>query len=176
VVSPAARREVVRAFRERFAVSERRACDLAGLHRSVQRYRSVRRPTPKLVARLEALAAERPRFGYCRLTVMLRREGFDVNHKRVWRLYRERGLAVRRKTRKRASQAPREALPATERPHDTWSMDFLSDALADGRGLRFFAVVDDHSRQCIALDQGTSLPAERVLRMLDRAIEQYGAP
>lgn len=90
MVSLAARREVVRAFRERFAVSERRACDLAGLHRSVQRYRSVRRQTPRLVVRLAALAAERPRFGYLRLTVMLRScwTGFrGLPHRRLGRYW-----------------------------------------------------------------------------------------
>lgn len=131
---------------------------------------------PHLRERLSELARERPRFGYRRLTLLLRREGFDVNHKRVWRLYSAAGLAVRRKRRKRASQAPREALPVAARQNDCWSMDFLSDSLTDRRGLRVFAVVDDHSRLCTVLDCDISLPAARVTRMLDRAIEEHGKP
>ena len=175
-MSPAGRRGVVEHFRSGFELSERRACALAGQSRSVQQYRSVAKPIVGLVDRLLELAAERPRFGYRRLTLLLRREGFGVNHKRVWRLYKQLGLAVRRKTRKRASQAPREALPAAESLGDCWSMDFLSDTLTDGRGLRVFAVVDDHSKLCPALECDISLPARRVLRILDRAVELHGKP
>lgn len=175
-MSPAGRRSVVEHFRSRFALSERRACWLAGQSRSVQQYRSVAMPIAGPVERLLELAAERPRFGYRRLTLLLRREGFGVNHKRISRLYKELDLAVHRKTRKRASQAPREALPAAESLGDCWSMDFLSDALTDGRGLRVFAVIDDHSKLCIALECDISLPAQRVLRILDRAVALHSKP
>ena len=176
MVSPAVRREVVGHFRESFALSERRACELAGQHRSVQRHRSLRQGSPGLVERLLALAADRPRFGYRRLTILLRREGRAVNHKRIYRLYSQLGLAVRRKRRKRASQAPRQALPVAAAPNDCWSMDFLGDALVDGRALRIFTVVDDHSRLSPALECAVSLPAERVVRILDQAIEVHGKP
>lgn len=176
MVSPAARREVVAHFRADFGLSERSACSLAGQHRSVHQYKSLAKPTRGLVERMLELAVERPRFGYRRLCVMLRREGWGVNHKRIYRLYRERGLAVRRKRRKRASQAPREALPAAMGQNDCWSMDFLSDAMTDGRALRVFAVVDDHSKLCPSLGCDVSLPAGRVVRMLDQAIELHGTP
>ena len=142
----------------------------------MQRYTSIARPIVGLVERLLEFAAERPRFGYRRLWMLLRREGWQVNHKRVLRLYREHGLAVRKKGRKRASQAPREALPVAATPNACWSMDFLSDAMSDGRALRVFAVVDDYSKLCPTLGCDVSLPAGRVTRMLDEAIEEHGVP
>jgi putative transposase len=176
VVSPAGRREVVKYFQREFDLSERTPCDLAGQPRSVQQYQSTATPIEGLLERLVELAGERRRFGYRRLTILLRREGFLVNHKRIGRLYQSLGLAVRRRKRKRASQAPREARPPAEAVNDCWSMDFLSDSMTDGRALRVFAVVDDHSKLCTALECDISLPAQRVLRILDRAIETYGAP
>ena len=92
------------------------------------------------------LAAERPRFGYPRLHILLRREGFRVNKKRTYRIYREEKLQVRRKRRKRVAAAPREAMPVPDRPHKRWSMDFVSDSLMDGRSLRVLNVVDDCTR------------------------------
>ena len=175
-MSPAGRRAVVEHFQADFDMSERRACSLAGQSRSVQQYRSTATPMEGLLDRLVELAGERPRFGYRRLTILLRREGFLVNHKRIWRLYQSLGLAVRRRRRKRASQAAREARPPAEVVNDCWSMDFLSDSMTDGRALRVFAVVDDHSKLCTALECDISLPAQRVLRILDRAVETYGAP
>jgi len=176
VVSPASRRALVSHFQERFALSERRASALAGLARSVQRHRSVRKPIPGLTDRLVELAKERPRFGYRRLRLLLEREGFAVNHKRIYRLYADLELAVRRKTRQRASQAPREARPKATSPNECWSMDFMSDAMASGRSLRVLTAVDDCTRLCVALVFDVSLPAARVVRELDRAIEQHGTP
>ena len=157
-------------------MSERRACRLAGQHRSTNRHKSRKQQIPGLEERLLEHAAERPRFGYKRLTMLLRRDGFRVNHKRIYRMYRERGLTVRRKRRNRASQAPRAALPAAASVNDCWSMDFLSDALEDRRALRVFAAIDDFSRRGVAIEFGVALPAERVTRILDRAIETYGKP
>ena len=163
-------------FQADFGLSERRACRLAGQNRSVQRYRSRKAEIDGLEEALVEQARERPRFGYKRLTTMLRRQGFEVNHKRVYRLYTRLGLAVRRKRRKRASQAPRMAKPAPEAVNDCWSMDFLTDSMAGGRAMRVFAAVDDHSRRCVALEFDVALPAERVTRILDQAIETYGKP
>jgi len=176
VVGPAGRRAVVEYFRKEFDLSERRACRLAGLWRSVKRYWSRRKEIPHLRERLNELARERPRFGYRRLTILLRRDGFLVNHKRIYRLYSAAGLAVRRKRRKRASQAPRKTQPLAAARNDCWSMDFLGNALTDTRSLRIFTVVDDHSRFCPALDCDVSMPAERVTRILDQAIEAHGKP
>ena len=176
MVSPAVRRGLVDWLLAKFGFSERRACELVGQHRSVQRYESVREEDPALPERIVELAAERPRFGYRRIHSLLRREGYEVNHKKVSRIYRDLGLAVRRKKRKRVAQANREAAPKTEAVNDCWSMDFLSDSLTDGRALRIFAVVDDHSRLCPCIDADTSLPAGRVIRALEAAIEIHGKP
>ena len=175
-MSPAAKRAAVEHIREDHELSERRACLLAGQHRSTQRHRSSKQEVAGLEAQLLEHASERPRFGYKRLTTLLRRDGFNVNHKRVYRMYKEHGLTVRRKRRNRASQAPRAALPAAARVNDCWSMDFLSDALVDGRALRVFAAVDDFSRRSVAMEFDVALPAERVTRILDQAIETYGKP
>ena len=93
------------------------------------------------------LTAERRRFGYRRLWVLLRREGFGVNRKRVYRLYREEGLSVRRRQRKRMAGVTRVPTPALERPNQRWSMDFVSDALANGRRVRVLTVIDDFTRE-----------------------------
>ena len=122
------------------------------------------------------LAAERPRFGYPRIHVLLRREGFSVNRKRTYRIYREENLQVRRKRRKRVAAAPREAMPIPERPNERWSMDFMSDCLADGRSIRLFNVIDDCTRMSVAMEVDLSLPAERVCRVLDRAAARRGWP
>jgi putative transposase len=122
------------------------------------------------------LAAERPRFGYPRIHILLRREGFEVNRKRTYRIYREEKLQVRRKRRKRVAAAPREAMPVPDRPHKRWSMDFVSDSLMDGRALRVLNVVDDCTRTCVALEVDVSLSGERVGRVLDRAAARHGWP
>ena len=132
-MTPATRRETIHRVQERWGFSERRACRLMGIHRSVSRYRRVGSDAPELLKRLRSLAAERRRFGYRRLWVLLRREGFGVNHKRVYRLYREEGLSVRRRKRKRMAGIARVPTMAPERPNQRWSMDFVSDALASGR-------------------------------------------
>ena len=132
------------------------------------RYRS-RRPSDEAVrVRLRALAAERPRFGYRRLGVMLEREGVVVNHKRVHRIYREEGLVLRKRRRQRAATAARVPLVAPSRPGERFSMDFVGDTLATGRGFRALNIVDDYTRECVAIEVDLSLPGERVVRVLDR--------
>ena len=176
MVTPAGRRQLVEHFRVDFGMSERRACGLAGQPRSTHRYRRVRPNDAALRTRLRELASERPRFGYRRLGILLRREGDVVNHKRVYRIYRSEGLIVRKKRRRRISQANRMIEPAATKPNDCWSMDFISDRLNDGRALRVFAVVDDHSKLSPTIEVDLSLPAVRILRALDRAIELRGKP
>ena len=99
-----------------------------------------------------------------------------VNHKRIYRIYKEHNLTVKRRRRNRASQAPREAFPAAGQLNDCWSIDFLTDSLSDGRSMRVFAALDDFSRRSVALEFDVAMPAERVTRMLDEAIETYGKP
>jgi len=156
-------------------MSERRACRLVGAARATHRYQA-RRPTHAVVrARLRELAAERPRWGYRRLAVLLAREGHVLNHKLVHRLYREEELVVRRRRKKRPAVA---RVPATAptRPNERWAMDFVSDALADGRKIRCLTVVDAFTRECPVIEVDTSLPGERVARALDRLVAVRGAP
>jgi putative transposase len=132
-----------------YGLSERRSCGLVGLRRSTCRYAPRRDPARALRERLHALAAQRRRFGYRRLTVLLRREGLRMNHKRVYRLYRAEGLAVRRRKRKRCARvAPPPLVPAT-RINQRWAMDFMKDQLMTGRAFRVFNLIDEFSRKAI---------------------------
>jgi len=168
---------MVQRVQERYGLSERRACRLVGIGRSTQRYCSRPRTGEACVRqRLRELAAVRPRFGYRRLHVLLRREGVVVNHKRVERLYREEGLAVRRRTRKRVARDGRGRAAVPGRPNQQWGVDFISDALAWGRRIRLFTVVDVFTREALALEVDTSLPGGRVVRVLERLVAERGAP
>ena len=162
---------------ERFGLSVRRACRLVGLGRSTWQYR----PRPRadettLRQRLRELAEQRRRFGAPRLHVLLRREGWIVNHKRTERLYRAEGLALRRRRHRKRAAGVRVTLPAATQPNERWSMDFLHDRLADGRRFRVLTMVDDYSRECPALVADTSLPGVRVVEVLDRLAETHGLP
>jgi putative transposase len=176
VVTPTAQRQVVGGIREQFAMSERRACRVIGVKRSSCRYRGRGAVADGVRERLCTLAQERPRFGYRRLHVLLRREGYTVNHKRVWRLYHGEGLMVRRKRRKRVAQARRVFLPAVQRVNERWSMDFMGDSLADGRTFRTLNIVDDFSREAPIIVVDLSLPGRRVVRELDALGRQRGLP
>ena len=176
MVTPSVRREVVRLFKSR-GHSERRACTLAGVQRSTFRYARRRTDDPELATRMRELAAERPRFGYRRIHVMLRREGRSVNRKRVYRMYRAAGLAVRRRSR-RKQRIARPALPPAPvtRPNERWAMDFVHDDLDNGRRFRTFNVVDACTKECHAIEVDHSLPARRVCQVLDRLVWQHGIP
>lgn len=176
MVGPQAKREAVDALRaeRRFGVT--RACGLLTLSRSLYRYRSVRAPDTELVQRMEELAAEKRRYGYRRLHLLLRREGWRVNRKRVYRLYRQAGLAVKRRKRKRLVQAARCPRPEPVTANLCWSMDFVSDGLADGRRLRCLNIVDDCTRECVAIEVDTSLTGSRVKAVLQQLAETRGLP
>jgi putative transposase len=146
-------------------LSERRACRFTGFPRSTQRYQRTR-ADGELRARLESLALRKPRWGYRRLHWLLGREGTRVNRKRVQRVYREAGLHVRRRRRKRVSVARVAALVPT-RPNERWSMDFMADTLGDGRAVRIFTLVDDCSRESPGLLVDRSISAARITRFLD---------
>jgi putative transposase len=167
----------LRWVREHYSVSERRACRLVGIGRSTLRYGPHQRPDESLLRlRLRELAAARPRFGYRRLHVLLRREGVIVNHKRVERLYREEGLAVRRRTRKHVARDGRGRAAVPGRPNQQWGIDFVSDTLSWGRRIRLFTVVDVFTREALAIEVDTSLPGGRVVRVLERLVLERGAP
>jgi putative transposase len=162
-----ARRQVVGFFQDGFGVSQRRACHALGAARSSVRYQSARGDDP-IREPLRALAARRPRFGYRRLHVLLRREGWGVNHKRVYRIYREERLAVRRKQRKKLAAGCRIVLAPPTQPHVRWSMDFMGDTLANGRTFRTLNIVDDGSRECPTIVVDYGLSGARITRELDR--------
>jgi putative transposase len=174
VVTPAARREAAAYLRRAFEMSERRACRVLGSDRTSVRYQGVRRDDEVLRERLKALAQERRRFGYRRLHVLLRREGHLVNRKRVQRLYREERLTVRRRGGRKRAIGTRRPMVTPLAADQRWSLDFISDQLTDGRRFRILAVVDDCTRECLALVADTSLSGRRVARELDDIVRRRG--
>ncbi len=175
-MKPAQRRAAVGYAQERFGFSQRRACRLVGGARSTLRYRHRRRDDAALRGRLRELATQRPRFGYRRLHVLLQRDGIMVNHKRIERLYREEGLAVRRRCRKSVVRLQRGRPSAPQRVNEQWALDFLQDALASGRRIRLLSVIDVFTREALALEVDSSLPGPRVVRVLDRLVSERPAP
>ena len=173
MVTPAAKREAVAHLRSAFDMSERRACRTIGCVRMTMRYRCRRPDDAALRQRLRALAHERRRFGYRRLHVLLRREGFTVNHKRLFRLYREERLMVRRRRGRKRALGTRAPMLVPQWPNDRWSLDFVSDQFIDGRRIRILVVVDDCTRECLALVPDTSISGTRVARELDRLLVAY---
>ena len=173
----------MRVVREQAGLSERHACGLMGMHRGSWRYRRRERDEAALRARLRELAGDRPRFGYRRLYIFLRRERSEdgalrwlVNHKRVYRLYREEGLAMRRQKRKRFRAEARvsRALPGSA--NEVWTMDYTQDDLASGRKFRTLNLMDGYTREALGIEVDTSLPGVRVVRVLERLRERRGTP
>jgi putative transposase len=147
------------------------------MRRSSCRYRSHARSQEGLRQRLKHLAATHVRYGYRRLTVLLRREGWPVNAKRVYRLYREEGLVVRTKQRKKIARRERSPQPLASRPNQCWSMDFVSGKLADGRSFRILTVVDQFTRECVWLEADRSMTGAKVVAALSKAsAERNGSP
>lgn len=167
-MTAASRREAARYLQHSYQVSERRAGQLLGLSNSSLRYRSCRPADQDLRQRLRELAADRPRYGYKRLWALLRREGRQVNHKRVYRLYSEEGLKLRRRRRRARAHVERIPLSLPSRADERYSMDFMRDTLGDGRVFRTLNIVDDYTRECLAIEVDTSLPGARVVRVLER--------
>ena len=170
MVTPAAKNEeAVAHLRSAFDMSERRwACGTIGCVRmTVVRYRRRRPDDAELRVRLRSLAHVRRRFGYRRLHVLLRREGFSVNHKRLFRLYREERLMVRRRGGRKRALGTRGTMLVPQWPNDRWSLDFVADQFIDGRRFRVLVVVDDFTRECLALVLDTSISGKRVARELD---------
>jgi putative transposase len=156
--------------------SQRRACGLVGIDPRVYRYRSTRPDDAALRARLKVLAAERRRFGYRRLHILLRREGVDVNWKKLYRLYREERLTVRKRGGRKRALGTRAPMAIPQGPNQRWSLDFVSDTLVDGRRFRILCVIDDFSRECLAAVVDNSISGHRVARELDVIAEQRGYP
>jgi putative transposase len=156
--------------------SQRRACGLVGMEPKTYRYASKRPDDGALRQRLKELALERRRFGYRRLHIMLRREGIVLNRKKLYRLYREERLTVRKRGGRKRALGTRAPMAIPQGKNQRWSLDFVSDALACSRKFRVLTVVDDFSRECVALVVDNSLSGVRVARELDRAVEMRGKP
>lgn len=176
MVSPQAKRAAVAALMTERDFGVTRACGLIGISRSLYRYRSRRPESAPLRARIEEIAAIKRRYGYRRVYVRLRREGWEVNRKRVYRLYREAGLAVRRRKRKRIGLFERKPLPKPIAANVSWSMDFVADGLIGGRRLRCLTIVDDCTRECLAIEVDTSITGLRVQGVLDRLADMRALP
>lgn len=153
-----------------------RACGLLQISRSRYRYRSRRAGCEGLRERIAEIAATKRRYGYRRIYIRLRREGWAVNRKHVYWLYREAGLAVRRRKRKRIGLVERKPLSKPLTANQSWSMDFVSDGLADGRRIRCLNIVDDCTRECLAIEVDTSLTGSRVKAVLQRLADTRGLP
>lgn len=176
MVTPAALRNIVIHLKEVFQFSERRACVIVGLCRSSCRYQAKPKNDDEIRSRLRELAEQRRKFGAPRLHTMLRREGHLINHKRTERLYREEGLSLRLKKRKKRISHLRVVMDRPERINQHWSMDFVSDSLYNGRRFRVLTVVDDLSRECPVLEVDHSLTGKRVTRVLERITLTRGLP
>lgn len=176
-MKPSRRRDVVEHLRKAYEVSERRACEATGFARSTHRYRSTADVQGALRGRLKELATARVRYGYRRLHVLLQREGWSINHKRVYRLYRQERLSIRSKTpRQRRSCRYRNGRSLIATANDCWAMDFMSDQLFDGRAFRILTVVDCHSRESLTATPRVSFRGYQVVEELDRLARERGRP
>jgi putative transposase len=161
----------------RYGVGVTKACAVVMISRSLYRYESCRRDSGALVMRIHEIAHTRVHYGYRRVHVMLRREGYRDNHKRVYRLYREQGLSLRHKRPKRNKSAQRRQPKAVAQAvNDIWSMDFVMDQLFDGRRLRALTLVDNYTRECLAIDVGQNLRGDDVVAALSRVCATRGVP
>ena len=170
------KRRAVRDVMDRHGLSERRACQLANLHRSVFQYEKEDGGDEALRRRLRELANERRRFGYRRLHILLQREGVEVNHKKLFRLYREERLTVRKRGGRKRALGTRRPILVPDRANQRWSLDFVSDALSDGQRFRVLCIVDDCTREALATVVDRSMSGRRMTRELDALIRRRGQP
>jgi transposase InsO family protein len=174
MVTPDAKRKAVVHAGEVHGVSQRRACQALNVDRSTVRYTSTRPDDALLREAMKAVAAERRRFGYRRIHIMLDRKGIVMNQKKLRRLYREEKLQVRRRGGRKRALGTRRPMLVPDRANSRWSLDFVSDTFTDGRRFRVLAVVDDYTRECLALVADTSLSGLRLVRELDAVIRRRG--
>ncbi len=176
MVGPQAKRAAVSHLMTAHQLGVTRACGLIGISRSLCRYEAKRPDDGELKQRLSELAEQKRRYGYRRLHVLLCREGWEINRKRTYRIYHEAGLMVRKRKRKRIAGVERQVKAPAAGPNQSWSMDFVSDGLVDGRRLRCLNIVDDFTKECLAIEVDTSLPGRRVVSVLQRLAESRGLP
>ena len=156
--------------------SQRRACGLVGIDPRVCRFRPTRPDDATLRGRLKELASQRRRFGYRRLHLLLKREGVEINWKKLYRLYREERLTARKRGGRKRALGTRAPMAIPQDPNQRWSLDFVCDALVDGCRFRILCVIDDFSRECLATVVDNSIAGERVARELDAIAERRGYP
>ena len=176
MVTPDAKREAVAHLCNAHGVSQRRACDVLQVDRSSVRYQSKRGNDAELRDAIKRVARDRRRFGYRRINVMLQREGIYMNHKKLRRIYTEEKLQVRRRSGRKRALGTRRPMEVPDGPNQRWSLDFVSDAFTDGRRFRILTVVDDFTKENVALVPDTSISGLRVTRELDQAIAERGQP
>ncbi len=176
MVGPAAKRDAVAHLKAVLGLSERRACTIVSADRTMIRYRSQRPMDTALRERLRALASERRRFGYRSLFVLLRRDGELSGINRIYRLYREEGLTVRKRRARRRAVGTRAPILVEAKANARWSVDFVHDQLVCGRRFRVLNVVDDMTRECLAAIPDTSISGRRVARELTTLIARRGKP
>ncbi len=167
---------MVKQITQWFEIGSRRACGLVLMNRATLYYRSRAKDRSALRMRLRDLAMSRVRFGYLRLTVMLKREGWAVGKKLVYRLYRELGLQMRTKRRRKLASEQRGPVQRAVRANQRWSMDFITDRLENGRYIRTLTVVDQYTRECPVLEAAHSLTAAKVVDALDSVAAKRGYP
>lgn len=160
----------------KYKKSERRACQLVGAHRSVVRYRSRKQDESALTDKIKQIAYEKRRFGYRRIHMMLKREGVKINHKKVYRIYRSCGLKVRKRVGRKRALGSRKAQEKPSSPNEQWALDFMHDALADGRRIRLLTVIDTYTRECLRISVDTSINGRKVTEVLNELIDTNGRP
>ena len=176
-MKPKAKREAIRYIIERFGLSMRKACKMIGLSRTSFYYKPITKPDEEIIInRLKKLAQTRKRFGCARLHIMLRREGFKINHKRTERIYKQQGLILRIRRRKKLSSQLRTEMPKPKYPNHIWSMDFMRDNLSSGRAIKVLSVVDTYTRKCFRIEVDTSINGMRVARVLSEIGQIEGLP
>ncbi|WP_370468280.1 IS3 family transposase [Parvularcula maris] len=177
VPRPTVMKEVVAYICSHHGLSERRACRITQQHRSTQRKPLTSDPLTELRQKMHEIVATRVRYGYRRVHIMLRREGFDVGRNRVYRVYREEGLVLKTKRPRRRKMAThREARCQPTAPNEAWSLDFVHDQLASGPKIRLLTVIDIFTRECLAIEVGHRLRGENVAEVLNRLVRFRGAP
>ncbi len=176
MVGPEAKKEVSTYLQEGYKISERWAFEIMGLNRSTGRYEIRRKGDSALIERMMTLALERRRFGYRRIFFLLRREGFIVNKKKVFRLYHEAGLSIRRRKGRKKARGSRLERQAVTGPNQRWSLDFVFDQLSDGRKIKLMTVVDEYTRESLAVEVSRSIKGIDVVQTLEKIIRIRGKP
>lgn len=176
MVSPKIKRVVAEAVVKEHSFSQRRAFKLVSLHRSVGRYVTKKVDEAHEKAAIKAVAMERPRFGYRRIHVVLKKKGLKMNHKKLYRLYKEMGLKVKKRGSRKRAIGPRITKCKATEMNQVWSLDFMSDRLADGRKIRLLNIIDDYSRESLKMVVDTCLSGTRVVRELEDLIKARGVP